>query len=713
MAHKTHLKNLCFALLLSLLFASITSAQPAKRPPPNVQTALKGWFHTLQKRLDVIRRALPKASKAQRHSLLLELAKEYQRVVKMHRLLIRKYNTYKGTRQWPKLKKLSLEARRQAQLFRVRSAQIYRQLLDEYPKHPKTCEVQHGLADQLWYLGKAKLAAQVYRQLLQDDTKGTCRHTDRAKLVIAESLFDQGKCQPALVYYKKLFKAKQPAHVIAAKYKTGWCLYSEKKYDQALPLFVGAMFQLKQDAAKIPPEERTAFESNLRKFLVVTSARHSNPMIATQLLPRLDSLAAPLMLRAVAKELVKQKRWKQVDAMYGYFKKQVAGTPKALLVKLRWISVQLKRKPKRFLEAIKMLQAETASLVKMVNTLRAKYTDNPTYQRAAKAAQRALLALGKKAHRRKGYRSAITLYGAYLDAFGKTKGAAKAYFWRAEAMMAMQQTQAAAEDYQRSFQRDPKSPLAASAAYNTAVIYTKLAQRAFSRSPYLEDDDDKPKKTPLPITRMLRACEAFAKAFPKDARTPRVLFAQAQMNQQIQRTKAARQLYFQVAQRYPKKPISRQAAQALLQTAKQERNWNALSRWSWKLSQLPGWKGQSISTQMADIWFSIELQLCQRFSAQAQWRRTQQCLHKLAPKAMIDPKRGVIALSQSIQAAKQTKQTKALRALLDRYKKRHTQPRGQLFAAMLERAYQRIQPTNRPTSQPTSKPTSRPTSRPR
>jgi len=138
---------------------------PGARKKPRMAQHLTQWFGRLKQRLKKLHRAIAKAPKAKRLPLLLKLAKEYETIVRIHSLLVRRYETYKGSSMWPRLQKLQREARRQAALFRVKAAQLYQRLINEYQGDGRLCVAFYGLAKHLYALGKPRLYNRIYKAL--------------------------------------------------------------------------------------------------------------------------------------------------------------------------------------------------------------------------------------------------------------------------------------------------------------------------------------------------------------------------------------------------------------------------------------------------------------------------------------------------------------------------------------------------------------------
>jgi TolA-binding protein len=105
----------------------------------------------------------------------------------------------------------------------VKAANAFRQLVSEFPKHPRTDAALYSLARTLARLGK-DTAVDYYKQMIQSFPKSPL--IADAYLSLGEYYFDKHDIPSAMTYYKKVMDFKTHRAYPYAVYKLGWAFYN-------------------------------------------------------------------------------------------------------------------------------------------------------------------------------------------------------------------------------------------------------------------------------------------------------------------------------------------------------------------------------------------------------------------------------------------------------------------------------------------------------
>jgi outer membrane protein assembly factor BamD (BamD/ComL family) len=107
----------------------------------------------------------------------------------------------------------------------TKAANSFRQLVNEFPKHPRTDAALYSLAQTLARLGK-DTAIEYYKQLIKSHPKSPL--IPDTYLSLGEYYFDKHQIPEAIEYYKKVMAFKDHRAYLYAVYKLGWANYNAR-----------------------------------------------------------------------------------------------------------------------------------------------------------------------------------------------------------------------------------------------------------------------------------------------------------------------------------------------------------------------------------------------------------------------------------------------------------------------------------------------------
>lgn len=603
----------CFLLLWIATPLSAQSA-PASRPSarkvttkrtaPRLETRLQAWFRRTQTRLQTLYKQLPKTKGEARFRTLRDLAKEYKTVVRIHELLLKKYDTYRGTSTWAKLKTVRLQADRQSRLFRVKTAQLYQQILTEFPKHKQLCDIYNGLGSALVRLRQPQLAVRVFRDLLKAYPKQTCRFAPNAHLQIGEYFFNNNQVKAASTHYQKVLAFPPNRYTAFAHYKLAWCWYNFNQHKKALQAFLQTLQYLKRAPAHALPKHVAAVERETRRDLVMAYAHAGSPKQAIAFFTKHTPLHAPELLQTLPKRYRDQGKYQ--DALL--LMKQLLARATLPLQQLVWKHAILafSLKVERFTEHLTAAKQLTTHYLTLRNTC----IKTIACLKQKRASKTLLYKWGEKLHRESnktrrtdGYQQAYKAYQQFLVAFGKDKDSALIWFRQGEVLMALKLFNAARVHYQQMLAINRQHPYAKDAAYNSIVAQHRHMQQLAQKkalSPSLQKQG---------YLTMLHDSERMTQLFPRDKRARTVFLTATSLALKLGQIKRSKQLVQTMVQLYPQDQTSVSAAKIIFRYYQQAKRWKAYANWADTLSQTSGWKGTPVGKQYTGLAQSVRRQI--------------------------------------------------------------------------------------------------------
>ncbi|HZX95639.1 MAG TPA: tetratricopeptide repeat protein [Myxococcales bacterium] len=356
---------------------------------------------------------------------------------------------------------------------RQKALEAYQHILASYPRYERRDEVLFVVADNLSQSGRRKDAAQYYRELIRDFPNS--KFLPDAWVQVGETAFAANDLAHAREAFAKAAAYRTPKLYAFALYKLAWCDYNAGDYKGAIAKFeevvdysenastAGDRIQLRSEALKdlaLAFERADAVESGAA-YLAQKAGAH-----AVEAVERLataffeagkfePAIRVYRLLEADAPSHARAPAWQQ-KILLGYDKLGQRGQVVAEMKRLvkgygegsAWAKENAQRKG-ALAEANDLSESALRELVQDYHQEAIKTKDAGTY------------------------RLARDIYRQYLEAFPGSESAVRMRFYFAEILWALEEWDAAAEQYGLVAEAAPKSEYAQKAAYDAILAWEK------------------------------------------------------------------------------------------------------------------------------------------------------------------------------------------------------------------------------------------------
>jgi tetratricopeptide (TPR) repeat protein len=177
-------------------------------------------------------------------------------------------------------------------VWRQKSIDQYKEIVDKYPNYPDRDEVLFYLAYSMWDIGQRKESLPIYRQLIQHYPKS--KYVPDSYLAFGEFYFEAAKLEKALMAYKKVAEYKESPIYLYAIYKQGWVYYNKHEWDNAKDMFKSVVY-----LSDIEEEKIEIRKEALRDF-TLTYSNSGSAKAAPNVFKRLAPKEAHEMLVSLA-----------------------------------------------------------------------------------------------------------------------------------------------------------------------------------------------------------------------------------------------------------------------------------------------------------------------------------------------------------------------------------------------------------------------------
>jgi TolA-binding protein len=361
--------------------------------------------------------------------------------------------------------------------YRKEAIRLYREILDRYPSYARRDEVLFVAGHNLYESGDKEQAVALYGVLIRQYPQS--RFVPDAYVQIGEHFFAGNDLRRAREAFAKAASFRLPKVYPFALYKLAWCDYNAGAYQAAIAKFQeviayseGEMradrVQLRQEALKdiVLAYARVDVIDPAVAYLAEKGAEHG--------IDAIDRLAATYF---------DDGKFDQSIRVYRILEERAPHHPRAP----SW-------QQKIVLACDKLNRRELvlAEMKRMVSEYgpQSGWAKANTAQKAAVAeandlAEGALRDLVQDYHQEAiktksaaTYRLARDIYRQYLEAFPHSESAASMRFYSAEILYALEEWDAAADEYARVVEEAPGGPQAQRAAYNAILALEKSVDTA-------------------------------------------------------------------------------------------------------------------------------------------------------------------------------------------------------------------------------------------
>ena len=501
---------------------------------------------------------------------------------------------------------------RESELIKQNALNLYERVLEEYPTYERNDEVLFNLAANEYQVKNYDLAVEYYWTLIKQFPQSP--RVPQAYLQLGEHFFNNNDVRRAREAYERALATDEPGVSNYARYKLAWCDYNVQEFANGITKLKTvidasqAADDLKSEALRdltrffsYVDEVDTAFDYFKAKGGEAIAVRYTGQLgglyhaqgkwdleIDTYrlLISRYPmSERAPYfqasIVEAYGKKNAREKVRTEVERLVDLYR---PGTPWYKAMEGRGESGEAALE-----YAYDLTETKLRDMVTEYHRDAQKRKDVPTYQLAR------------------------DIYAKYLDAFPETDSAYQMRYFYAEVLWALDEWRNAAEEY-RNVALTEKSEKASGrfqkeAAYNQILAWEKVAKTGKDKGdPTTKRRITEKKKKgrtdartttrlrigglsseksydpePLPEVeeKLSAACDLyFDVADRKDPDLPAIKFKAAYLYFKHNQFVEAAQRYFEIIETWPRDPLSRKAANLVLDSLNVQKQWDELAKYA-------------------------------------------------------------------------------------------------------------------------------------
>ena len=474
----------------------------------------------------------------------------------------------------------------------TKAANSFRQLVTEFPKHPRTDAALYSLAKTLARLGK-DTSVDYYKQLIQSFPKSSLMPD--TYLALGEYYFDKHDIADAITYYKKVMAYKDHQVYPYAVYKLGWANYNASAKDDAgvqeNQKKAVAAFKLVVKLADAKKEEtRTSNNLNLReeaiKDLIMVWADAEDVQSAWKYFKTLGDMPSFYkMLERLGNIYVDHGKNQQAIAV---FQRLLKDAPKrdnnpdvhAKLLDLYDVTSQV---PQLITELHNM---QTLYLGDTVWT-KANHKDDKAIANADHVVEYNMHKWGATFHQRGQkansdgyYKSAADVYKMYLESFAAMPAAYDIRYYLAEILYGFKQYEPAADHYMKVAKQDPKGKYLKPAALNAVAAMNQLVQsKKWGALPPL-GQVPKPLDLPHEKQKFVEMIDQYVALLPKEKDGEPMRFTAAQVVFDYGQYPVAIKRFDKITKEIPDTKQAHAAVRVILGYYADREDWNKVISWA-------------------------------------------------------------------------------------------------------------------------------------
>jgi len=460
------------ALLISLSLAMRAAAAQEGPPPGQVaQDEAKREAAADRKRDELIRdletlipRMAESDRKADLYFQLAELWWEKARYASLQEMSESDEASRKGEDAKP--------GTRRSEGYRKEALRLYDLILDRYPSYERRDEVLFVAAHNLYDSGQREQGVARYQTLIQ-------RHPDSrfvpdALIQLGEHFFARNDLPRARAAFERAAAFHVPKLYAFAVYKLAWCDYNAGAYSRAIARFQEVIAYAEGETRG----DRVQLKAEALRDIVLAYARIDAVETAVAYLADKGGEGSIDAIERLGSTYFDDGKFDQAIRVYRTLQQRAAGHVRAPAwqQKIVLANDKLQRRD-RVLAEMKRLVADYGPKSAWA---KANAQQNGALTEADALAETALRELVQDYHQEAiktksaaTYRLARDIYGQYLDSFPHSEAAPSMRFYLAEILYALEEWDAAADQYGRVLEADPKGTYADRAAYNAILALEK------------------------------------------------------------------------------------------------------------------------------------------------------------------------------------------------------------------------------------------------
>ena len=375
--------------------------------------------------------------------------------------------------------------------LRKKSLSLYADLLRDYPAYARRDEVLFVKGYAEAEVNDGKSAVQTFRALVRESPQS--HFVPDAWIALGEHYFRANDLEHARDAFTKARAFKLPKIYAFATYKLAWCDYNAGDYAGAIAKFHDVIAYADADGALA--RDRVQLRREALKDLVLSYARQGNIEEARSYLLAKGGDDGISLVERLATVFFDEGKFDRAIDVYRALEAQAPSHPRAPSWQQRIVLAydKLDHKENVLAEAKRLAQEYAPAS----GWAKANAKEKGALAQAGELGESALRDLVQDYHQEAvktksaaTYRIARDMYRQYLEAYPEAEAATRLRFYYAEILWSLEEWEAAAEQYGKVAEADPKGEFARKSAYDAILALEKVDAQAKGKlaSAKLADD---------------------------------------------------------------------------------------------------------------------------------------------------------------------------------------------------------------------------------
>ena len=478
--------------------------------------------------------------------------------------------------------------------FTKKSIENYRNILQNYPNYPRVAEALFFLAFMLNDVGQPKEALSMYNKLVR--TYPESDFVPDAWNAIGEYYFNNNNAFKALEAYKKAAEFPRSRIYTFALYKMGWCYYNVGEYDTAIDTMKDLLAETDRREREGEATQGISLRDEALRDLVIFFSEKDDLQAAKEFFIRYgEKKYYRKMLSKLGTKYMEQGKNELAVETY---RELIMDNPLASdnpSHQNEIISAFQKRD--EFEKAKDEIEKLVATYGRESRWSRENADNKDALKESERLIEKNLYDIAVENHQQALKRRSSKLlklaqsnYAAYLDYFPTGQRSYDARYWYAEVLYKRKKYDQATEQYELVVAADPKGKHLKDAASNTIFaidnvlkpMKKKLDKAAEKKIRDLKrSGEGAAKYAEVELdpweSRLIKACDTYAKALPEDDKTLNFLYKAALLLNDRNHFNDSNERFLQIVRASPRSRMAEEGVHRVLSTYQKIENWAGLN----------------------------------------------------------------------------------------------------------------------------------------
>lgn len=533
--------------------------------------------------------------------------------------------------QQKKTKEPAVETTRSS-AFTRKAIENYRIILQNYPNYGRVDEALFFLAFSLNDIGEAQDSLAMYIKLVKSYPKSD--FVPDSYNAIGEYYFNNNNAFKALQAYKRAANFPDSKIYTFALYKMAWCYYNVGEFGEAIDTMKELVAESDRRLEANPEELGISLKEEALRDLVLFFSEEGDLEAAKEYFTRYgEKRYYRKMLSRLGTIYMEQGKNELGIQTYRTLiaeKPFAADNPshQNAIIKAYWDR-------DRFDEANEEIDKLVVTYGKESRWNQENADDKSALKDSRRLIERNLRNVAIDSHQQALKRRSAKLlllaeenYKRYLDYFPKGKKTYEMRYWYAEVLYKLKKYDLATDSYEMTVESDPKGKFLKDAAINTIFSIEKYIgnqKKIWDRETKAEKNrrkklsDPKEKYAPIEMreweSRLIKACDAYAKNLPEDEKTLNILYKAAYLQYEHNEFNNANDRFLQIIRGNPKSELAQFSVNIILDSYALIENWDDLNKVAREFYNNPDvGKTTKFKTSLRDIYQNATFKIAEGYA---------------------------------------------------------------------------------------------------